>query len=120
MGLVQREIEASGISTISLSPIADFTASVSPPRVAAIEYPLGQNFGRPGDSQGQMAVLRATLEALVEIDQPGRVHHLPFEWPEKGSKGARATHPPEPPPITKYLMSHPWLYPKLIAGDIPE
>jgi hypothetical protein len=120
VGLVQREIEASGISTITLSPIADFTASVNPPRVAAIEYPLGQNFGRPGDSQGQMAVLRTTLKALEEMDQPGSVRHLPFEWPEKGSKGARASHPPEPPPITKYLMSHPWLYPKLIAGDIPE
>ena len=80
MGLVQREIEAAGFTTIILSPIADLTASLSVPRVAAIEYPCGRTFGQPGDAAGQMAVLRATLDALAAIDAPGAVVNLPFEW----------------------------------------
>ena len=111
-------MEAAGISTISLSPVPDFTASVGAPRVAAIEYPLGQPFGKPGDIEGQTAVLRATLEALKEIDQPGLVRHLPFEWPD--SDGLKISHPKEPPPITRYLRRRPRQYFKLVAGDIPE
>lgn len=117
MGLVQREIEAAGISTIALSPMPDVTASVSAPRVAAIAYPLGRNFGQPGDVGGQTAVLRATLQALETIEQPGTVYHLPFEWPQ-APKEARA-EPAESPPIVKAIIRRPWLYRNLVAGDIP-
>jgi hypothetical protein len=118
VGLVQREIEAAGLTTITLSSIPDLMAAVSVPRVAAIEYPLGRPLGQPGDRKGQMVVLRATLQALEEIDTPGSVIHLPFEWPEH-PKRARS-HPPQPPPIAKYLRRHPWLFPKLLAQDIPD
>jgi D-proline reductase (dithiol) PrdB len=117
VGLVQREIEAAGITTITLSGIADLTASVSAPRVAAIGYPLGRPFGQPGDQEGQGAVLRATLRALEEMDAPGSIRHLPFEWPEP-PREARS-HPPEPPPIAKYLRRHPWHLPRLLRRDIP-
>ena len=64
----------------------EVTASVCPPRVAAIEYPLGCSFGQPGDSAGQTAVLRATLQALTEFNEAGLVVHLPFTWPEPPKK----------------------------------
>lgn len=118
MGLVQREIEAAGFTTISLSSIPDLTASVSVPRIAAIEYPLGRPLGQPGDQQGQMAVLRATLQAMEKMNTPGNIVHLPFEWPEH-PKRARS-HPPEPPPIAKHLRQRPWLFPKLLKRDIPQ
>ncbi len=118
MGLVQREIEAAGLTTITLSSIPDLTASVSVPRVVAIEYPLGLPLGQPGDQEGQIAVLRATLQALEEMDTPGSVKHLPFEWPEPRRKAR--SHPPQPPPIAKLLRRRPWLLPKLLARDIPE
>ena len=117
MGLVQRKIEAAGITTITLSNIPDLTAAVSAPRVAAIEYPFGHTVGRPGDAAGQMAVLRATLQSASEIDTPGEVRHLPFEWPESPKKAI--SHPPEPPPIAKYLTLRPWLIPRLLSRDIP-
>ena len=91
MGLVQREIEAADFTTIILSPIADLTASLSVPRVAAIEYPCGRTFGQPGDAAGQMAVLRATLDALAAIDAPGAVVNLPFEW-RIAQRGAQPIH----------------------------
>ena len=117
MGLVQREIEAAGIATITLSSIPDLTLSVSVPRVAAIEYPLGRPFGQVGDKEGQRAVLTVILQALLEMDEPGSVKHLPFEWPEPPRKAR--SHPPEPPPIAKYLLKRPWLLPRLLSRDIP-
>ncbi len=95
-----------------------FTASVGAPRVAAIEHPLGRLLGMPGDAAGQMAILKATLQALVTIDEPGDVIHLPFEWPET-PRQARS-HPEEPPPISKYLRKHPWMLRKFMTKEIPD
>jgi len=77
VGLLQREIEDAGFTTISLSIIAELTASVYEPRIAAIEHPFSLTMGYPGDSDTQMAVLRATLKALVEMELPGELRHLP-------------------------------------------
>jgi len=118
VGLVQRQIEAAGISTIALSMIPDLTWSVGVPRLAAIEHPFGLTLGRPGDRDAQTAVLRAVLRALKEMQSPGSVTNLPFAWPESGGKSPY--HPAEPPPIGKYLVRHPWLYPRLLARNIPE
>lgn len=96
----------------------ELTASVSVPRIAAIEYPLGRNLGKPGDVAGQTAVLRATFRALTTITQPGTTIHLPFTWPEHPKHVH--THPADPPPITKAITKRPWLYKKLISGDIPH
>jgi hypothetical protein len=106
------------MSTIALSNIPVLTASAGAPRIAAIEHPFGRTVGRPGDRAGQTAVLRATLEALVEIDEPGGVVHLPFEWPEPARVAMKSSVPP--PPIAGYLMRHPWLVPRLLNRDIPR
>ena len=117
VGLVQREIEAAGFTTITLTPVPDLTASVSTPRIAAIEYPLGCTLGQPCDSAGQMAVLEATLHALETIHTPGEIVHLPFEWPE-APKDVRNS-PPEDPPIARYLARNPWFLPRLLSHNVP-
>jgi hypothetical protein len=101
-----------------LSSIADLTASVSVPRLAAIEYPMGRPFGRPDDADGQLAVLRATLQGLEEAHAPGYVKNLPFRWPEP-PKQARS-EPPEPPPIVGHLTRHIWQLPRLLSRNVPE
>jgi len=111
-------MEAAGLTTIVLSTIAAFTASVGAPRVAAIEHPLGRPLGAPGDTEGQLAVLRETLAALTKVERPGAVVELPFEWPEP--PGQVSSRPREPPPIAKLLKRRPWLYPRLLARDFPE
>lgn len=105
------------MSTISLSPIPDLTAAVSVPRLAAIEYPLGYLLGQPRDNDGQMAVLRATLAALAELTQPGSVAHLSFEWP--AAARSLNAHPSEAPPISRYLLRHPWHIPNLLSRNVP-
>ena len=87
------------------------------PRLAAIEYPLGRNFGQPGDVAGQMAVLRATLAALESTQTPGGVVNLPFEWPELPAQVHN--HPSVSPPIASYLVRHPWDLPRLLSRDVP-
>ena len=117
MGLAQREIEDAGITTVALSNIPDLTAAVGVPRLVGIEYPFGQIMGRPGDWEGQRAVLAGALEAVEQIQTPGCVRHLPFEWP--GTLKDLRTHTPEPP-IAGYLKKHPWHLPKLYSRNIPR
>ena len=117
MGLVQGEIEAAGISTITLSSIPDLTASVGVPRLAAIEHPLGYLLGQPGDREGQTAVLRATLNALAGMTGPGGIIHLPYEWPKSARK--YSARPAKAPPIMRHLIRHPWHIPKLFSRDVP-
>lgn len=116
VGLVQRELEAAGFSTIALTPIPDLTASVSVPRIAAIEYPLGRSLGQPCDEAGQMAVLEATLQALETIQTPCEIVHLPFEWPE-APKDVRNLKPVDPP-IGRYLARNPWFLPRLLNRKV--
>jgi hypothetical protein len=118
VGLVQREIEAAGFATLILTPIPAVAQAVSVPRIAAIEYPLGRTLGQPGDAAGQMAVLRATLRALEDIQTPGGIVHLPFEWAE--DPRTAAGEPPAPPPIVSHIIRHPWLLPRFLHRDVPE
>ncbi len=116
MGLVQREIEAEGISTITISNIPDLTESVSVPRLAGIEFPVGRPFGQPGDAGQQRDILTLLLQTAENMEEPGATHYLPFEWEELADN----EHPkPEMPPIAKYLATHPWMLPKLFKRDVP-
>jgi hypothetical protein len=110
-------MERAGLSTVTLSPIPELTASVGAPRVAALEYPLGRCFGRPGDAEGQTEVLRATLDVAVRAEGPGAVVPLPFEWPDPPPRVR--SDPPEPPPIVSLLRRRPWLVPRLLRRDPP-
>ena len=118
MGLVQRVLEATGISTVSLSMIPDFTAAVGVPRLAGIGYPLSRPMGRPGDAAGQRAVLRAALDLLSTAREPGTVTELPFVWPESPAEARKGSH--INPPISQLITRKPWLLVRLLSGDIPE
>lgn len=92
-------------------------AAVSTPRIAGIEHPFGQTVGDPGDVITQTAVLRATLSALQTIEKPGKVVHLPFKWTGNPNE---IEHTIEPPPISNYLVRHPWHVRNLLKREIPE
>ena len=105
------------MSTITLSSIPDLTSAVSVPRLAAIEHPLGYLLGQPKDQVRQTAILRSTLHALAMMKKPGTVTHLPFEWPAAARRVN--AHPSQKPPISKYLLRHPWHIPNLFSRDVP-
>jgi hypothetical protein len=120
VGLVQRVLEASGIPTVALSMIPDLTRAVGVPRLAGISYPMGRPLGRPGDADGQRAVLRATLELLASASGPDSYVELPFEWPESPAQARNASKGLPPPPIAELLYRNPWLLPRLYSGRIPH
>lgn len=119
MGLVQRVLEASGISTVTLSWIPELTRAVGVPRLAGISYPPSRPLGRPRDAEGQRAVLRATLELLPSASRPDTYVELPFEWPESRAQAINASKDHPPPPIVDLLLKKPWLLPRLYSGRIP-
>lgn len=82
MGLIQREFEEIGLSTISISLMQGITAKVSPPRSVYVHFPLGRVTGKAFDTETQEKVLKATLNALVDIQVPGEIRKLPFTWKE--------------------------------------
>ena len=100
--------------------MAEVTAAVGAPRVAAVEHPLSQTVGKPGDIDGQRAVLEATLEALQSIQEPGGTVHLPFTWHESREVAIKNSHPDEPPPISHYIKKRPWLMAKFLKGKLPK
>jgi hypothetical protein len=120
VGLVQRVLEASGISTVTLSWIPELTRAVGVPRLAGIGYPSSRSLGRPHDADGQRAVLRATLELLARASGPDTYVELPFEWPETPAQARNASKDLPPPPIVELLRKKPWLLPNLYSGRIPR
>lgn len=120
MGLVQRKLEAAGFCTITLSPMYEVTAAFGVSRLAAVEHPFSQTVGRPGDTEGQRAVLSATLEALAAAQGPGEITHLPFTWHEPRAQAIKNSHPHPAPPITSFIKRKPWLMAKFLRGKLPR
>jgi glycine/betaine/sarcosine/D-proline reductase family selenoprotein B len=79
-GLIQRELEASGIPTISLTNDPAMTARVRPPRSVLVRFPRGSMFGEPGNRAKQRTVLHETLAALGAIAEPGGQVSLDVHW----------------------------------------
>lgn len=102
------------MATAVHSWMPELTHAVGASRVVGIGYPGSVPFGAPGDPDGQRAVLQASLEAAAAMTAPGRID-LPFEWP----RDVRIPRPPEPPPIARAIVRRPWLYLKLLQGDLP-
>ena len=75
MGLIQREIEKAGVSTIGISMVRRFTEAVKPPRTLLVPFPFGHPLGNPLDVVQQKAVLKAALAALCEIHTAGQIFH---------------------------------------------
>ncbi len=120
MGLVARVLESLGIPTVTLSWIPDLTRAVRVPRLAGIAYPGGYPLGRPHDSEGQRAVLRAMLALFDSATGPDTYVELPFVWPESRVQVLQAAKRLQPPPIADLLRRKPWLLPRLYTGQIPR
>jgi hypothetical protein len=90
VGLIAREIEASGIPTLSMTSAWSITASANPPRAAFLDFPLGHTSGRPDEPQEQLEIMRDALALFRTIDAPGTVAPLDYRWPEPWKDDARA------------------------------
>ena len=53
------------------------------PRATAPLVPMGANAGEPHNIEMQTAIVRDTLKQLVEIQTPGKIVPLPYEYVAK-------------------------------------
>jgi len=83
VGLIQRVIEAQGIPTIGISIVREYTEKVKPPRTIFLKWPFGHPLGEPGNAAQQRAVLHRAFEALREIQIPGTIIDVPWQWKRK-------------------------------------
>ena len=86
--------------TLTVSP--EFNREIGIPRVAAIEYPYGRPVGQVKDNEGQRKVLLEALSVLEKAQDPGRVFHLSFDWPEEPKE--TKWHPPVASPMIKLYL----------------
>jgi hypothetical protein len=73
VGLIQRTIEAEGMSTISISLNRTITEKVKPPRALLVDFPLGHPMGNPFDHALQKKILVEALKQLKIIEKPGSI-----------------------------------------------
>ena len=77
---MQRAIEEAGIPTIIIAALPPVVRQNGAPRCAAPIVPMGANVGEPNNQEMQRGILRDTLTQLVEIDTPGKIVSLPYEY----------------------------------------
>jgi hypothetical protein len=67
---VQAELERRGITTASITMLAEVTKKVRPPRALSVPWPLGFPLGAPNDVALQRRVLIDLLALLSRTDGP--------------------------------------------------
>lgn len=76
VGLVARAVEEAGIPTLTMSVGRDITEAVCPPRTAFLDYPMGNETGRPGNAGEQRSIVRGAFAALGQMAEPGCIVDL--------------------------------------------
>lgn len=69
-------MEEAGIATLAMSVGRDITAQVKPPRAAFVDFPMGNETGRPGRIGEQRQIVRGAFVALTRMTEPGCIVDL--------------------------------------------
>lgn len=77
---MQRVIEQAGIPTILIAALPPIARQAGVPRACAPMVPIGANAGAPGDPEMQYHILRDTLSLLWDIQRPGEIVPLPYQY----------------------------------------
>ena len=80
VGLVQGQIEKSGIPCISTTVVPFVTHYSRVSRSAYIRFPQGAPIGEPHEDVQQREIMAALLDAFESIEEPGTMVELPFRW----------------------------------------
>ena len=79
-GLIQRAIEAVGISTVGITVIPHMTWGGGAPRAVYLRFPMGNATGEPFDAAFQKGVVRDALDLLMTAGAPRTIVPLPHRW----------------------------------------
>lgn len=81
--IVQRAIEEAGIPTILVAALPPVARQQGSPRAVAPRVPMGANAGEPHNIEMQTNIVKDTLKILEELDSPGQIVPLPYEYNAK-------------------------------------
>jgi D-proline reductase (dithiol) PrdB len=80
VGLLARELEAAGISTILIGVSPEAVEKVAPPRALLLRFPLGHVLGEPGNRVQQLTILQDALAVLETAQAPDTIVTSPYRW----------------------------------------
>ena len=80
MGLLAREIEACGVSTVALALVHELAVAVKAPRMLFLHWPFGHALGEPGNRLQQLTILHDAFSMAQAAPRPGLVIDLPYQW----------------------------------------
>jgi hypothetical protein len=86
VGLIARQVEAAGISTLCMGSALDILKAGKPPRAAFLDYPLGHTTGKPNQPELQREILIQALDGFTSLTVPGSIKMLPFRWDDEDWK----------------------------------
>jgi D-proline reductase (dithiol) PrdB len=87
VGLLAREIEARGVTTVGLALVREVAVAAHAPRFLYLHWPFGHALGEPGNVAQQRTVLHDMLSMAISAPRPELVVDLPYRW-------RRETYPP--------------------------
>jgi hypothetical protein len=79
-GLVARELERHGISTVMLALVREIAEQVHVPRTVFVNFPFGRPLGRAGDRATQRRILDEMIAALKTHGRPGKIRDVSLAW----------------------------------------
>ncbi len=85
MGLIARQLEESGIPTVTMTCARDITEAVNPPRSVFLDFPLGHTTGRAHDPVLGRRIIEGALAAFADADHPGWMSDQSIHWADDDS-----------------------------------
>jgi hypothetical protein len=80
VGLLAREIEARGVTTVGLALVREVAVAARAPRFLYLRWPFGHALGEPGNVAQQRTVLHDMFSMAASAPRPGLVLDLPYRW----------------------------------------
>jgi hypothetical protein len=80
VGLLAREIEACGVTTVALALVRELAIAVKAPRMLFLHWPFGHALGEPGNHLQQFTVLHDAFSMAQTAPRPGLIVDLPYQW----------------------------------------
>jgi len=77
VGLLAREIEARGVTTVGLALVKEVAVAAHAPRFLYLHWAFSHDLGEPGNVAQQRTVLHDMLSLAVSAPRPGLVVDLP-------------------------------------------
>jgi hypothetical protein len=80
VGLLAREIEACGVTTVALAQVKELAVLVKAPRMLYLHWPFGHALGESNNRDQQRTILHDAFSLARTAPRPGLIVELPYQW----------------------------------------